>query len=196
MSDNCGSGTTIHTTTMTIDRRKPKDFEALLAKSRLKESAASIARAVLVDGMGYAEAGKLFGKNRQFAYQAVTRLLESEQDEPQVHTYEGPAELFAEQIDKIVEAHKGRKMLTARQFKIVSALTRQSDDSIELARGVLVDGQENIKLANAKGIARHLPWQAAQRFMAHFDATAETTRVYRGSAAMFAEIDALLARKK
>lgn len=180
------------TTTMTIERRTPKEFEALLAKSRLKEPAASIARAVLVDGQGYADAAKPFEKNRQFAYQSVTRLLQSEQDETATHTYTGPADLFTEQIDKIVEKHKGRKMLTKRQFNAIVKLTRQEEGSIELAKGVLVDGMENSELAKPREIARHLPWQAAQRFMAHFDPTKETTRVYRGSPAMFKEIDALL----
>lgn len=181
------------TSTMTTTRLKPKQFDALLAKSRLKEDAAAIARAVLVDGQGYTEAGMAHGKRRQFAYQAVQRLLAVASDE--VHTYEGSPEAFVA-IDQIVERHRGRKMLTRHQFNAISKLTSQEPHTIELAKGVLVDGLENIELAKQHGVARHLVWQAAQRFMRYFDPSAESVRVYKGSTAMFEEIDSILSGEK
>ncbi|MCL6486335.1 MAG: hypothetical protein I4O49_19550 [Janthinobacterium lividum] len=177
----------------TLPKLKPEAFEALLAKSRLKEQAAAIARAVLVDGKGYAEAAQEVEKPRQFAYQSVKRLLEADSDE--MYTYEGSPEMFAE-IDAIVDRHKGRRMLTKKQFNATAKLTEQEEHSIELARSVLVDGVENIELAKKYDIARHLPWQAAQRFMRYFDTSVATTRVYKGTTAMFEEIDAFLKKAK
>lgn len=179
--------------TMTTTRLKPKQFDALLAKSRLKEDAAAIARAVLVDGQGYTEAALAYGKRRQFAYQAVQRLLAVDSDE--VHTYEGSPDSFVA-IDEIVERHRGRKMLTRHQFNAISKLTSQEPHTIELAKGVLVDGLENIELAKQYGVARHLVWQAAQRFMKYFDPATEAVRVYKGSAAMFEEIDSSIEGKR
>ncbi len=191
VGDNYGISNHMMTFNMATTRLKPKQFDALVSKSRMKEDAVAIARSVLVDGRGYAEAAEEHGRKRQYAYQVVTRLLALE--DPEVHTYTGSPEVFAE-IDAIVERHKGRKMLTRKQFNALEKLSMLEPHSLELAKGVLVDGVENIELARKNNIARHLPWQASQRLMKRFDPSTETTRVYRGTAEMFEEIDALIER--
>lgn len=166
-----------------------EEFDALLIKTRLKESAATWARAVLVDGRGYADVGSEHGVTRQMVYQAVSRLLAASKS-PEIYTYKGPPESFVA-IDAIVDEHKGRKMLTQKQFDELVAMSRLEEQSIALVKGVLLDGLTNIELAKTHGVARHLVWQAAQRLMKRFDPSVETTRVYSGPPEMFAAIDAL-----
>lgn len=73
----------------------------------LSEKTEALARAVLVDGMGYAAAAREHSSgNRAEAYQAVKLLLQYYgEDGVTARTYAGPPELF-KQIDKIAAKFK------------------------------------------------------------------------------------------
>ncbi|KVV25106.1 hypothetical protein WK78_03180 [Burkholderia cepacia] len=92
-------------------------FEALVASAREKQAYArgrrftdegiELARLVLVDGKGYAEASAVMGfTDRGRAYQATQRLLKYAERSVESRTYTGPAEMFAE-IDQVAQRYGG-----------------------------------------------------------------------------------------
>jgi hypothetical protein len=174
------------------EKLSPEDFDSLVAQSRMKDDAVAMARAVMVDGRGYEEVAQEFGRVRQNVYQAVARLTKILSEAPEVYDYTGTAEAFAA-IDAIVDAHEGRKMLTEKQFDNAAAASSLAESSLALAKGVLVDGEDNIVLAKRHGVARHLVWQAVTRLMKRVDVSTERTRRYRGSKAMFDAIESAIA---
>lgn len=176
-----------------LTRLTSEEFDELVSNSRAEDATHTMARAVLVDGRGYAEVGHEHGIERQLVYQAVQRLLKVGDTAPATYTYTGPPEMFAE-IDAVVEDHRGRKLLTAEQFDDALSQSGQGEQMAAISRAVLVDGVPPITLAREHGIARHLVWQAAQKtIMQKFDAATASTRVYKGSPAMFEAIDAIVA---
>lgn len=99
-------------------RLSAKEFTKLVAAARenkqrgrfFSEEAITLARLVLVDGKGYADAVREIGlDNRNVAYQAVQRLMRHHDPEGVVSfTYTGPAEMFA-QFDKIAAKYNATK---------------------------------------------------------------------------------------
>lgn len=166
-------------------------FERLASQSRMKAVARSVAQAVLVDGCSYAEAASVYGKGRQFAYQVCRRLIDSEAAGDRVYVYEAAPSVLTK-IDCIVVRHRGRKMLTEAQFYAAASRSRLYPHSLRIARELLVDGQEILALARRHRVSRHLVWQAGQRLMKRSLLADQAVRAYKGSVAMFAEIDALL----
>lgn len=100
-----------------IPRLTPAQFKKLVAHMRdvradtrgrtLSEKTEALARAVLVDGMGYAAAAREHGNgNRAEAYQAVKLLMQYYgEDGVTARTYAGPPELF-KQMDKVASKFK------------------------------------------------------------------------------------------
>lgn len=168
-----------------------EQFEQLVAKSKTKAVARSIARAVLVDGRSYTEAARAFGRGRQFAYQACRRLLEKQKEADQVYMYSADAARFCA-VASIVRKNGGRDMLTGPQFDVLLVKSRQYPRSVTLARSVLVEGHEIMEVAKRYAVSRHLVWKACNRLMKRFDPSAESIRVFKGPAAMFVEIDRIL----
>ncbi|WP_321809097.1 hypothetical protein [Burkholderia sp. BCC1993] len=100
-----------------IPRLTPAQFKKLVAHMRdvrantrgrpLSEKTEVLARAVLVDGMGYQQAANEYGSgNKSAAYQAVKLLMQYYgEDGMTARVYEGTPELF-QQFDKVAAKFK------------------------------------------------------------------------------------------
>lgn len=92
----------------------PAEFQRIAEKTRLSENSISIARHVLVNGEGYAEAGKKYGIDRRLAYQSVRQLLAARSKDEEAsgygqRTYCGPPDLL-EKLDRVADSYeKARK---------------------------------------------------------------------------------------
>src|ERR1700730_5319233 len=91
----------------------PEQFDVLVAKTRLKPKGIELARAALVDGKGYTEVATEHGLHRRDVYQAaqivMRQLTPDEAPATEVHTYSGPAEMFAK-IEAIVAKYEGQRL--------------------------------------------------------------------------------------
>lgn len=90
-----------------------EQFDALVAKTRLKPKGIELARAALVDGKGYTEVATEHGLHRRDVYQAaqivMRQLTPDDAPATEVHTYSGPAEMF-EKIEAIVAKYDGQRL--------------------------------------------------------------------------------------
>lgn len=71
-----------------------------------------------------------------------------------------------------------KKRLTPEEFeRVVSKLDRISDQTREIAYGVLVEGRRQVEFVKATGLTKGAIWQAVQRiWKAHLDSPNEGQR--------------------